>query len=32
MVQAALPRAREFDIDSREFRQNWETLRKLVRR
>ena len=32
IVQAALPRAREFDIDPREFRQNWETLRKLVRR
>jgi len=32
MVLAALPRAQEFDIDPREFRQNWETLRKLARR
>jgi hypothetical protein len=32
MVQVALPRAREFDIDPREFRQNLETLRKLARR
>jgi hypothetical protein len=32
MVQMALPRAREFDIDPREFRQNLETLRKLARR
>lgn len=32
MVQAALPRAQEFDIDPHEFRQNWETLQKLARR
>jgi hypothetical protein len=32
MVQAAMPRAQEFDIDPREFRQNWETLRKMTRR
>jgi hypothetical protein len=31
-VQVALLRAREFDIDPREFRQNLETLRKLARR
>ncbi len=31
MVLAALPRAREFDIDPREFRENWQTLRKLAR-
>jgi len=32
MVQATLPRAQAFDIPPREFRQNWETLRKLVQR
>ncbi len=32
MVQTALPRASEFDIDPREFRQNWATLQKLARR
>ena len=32
MVQTALPRANEFDIDPREFRQNWATLQKLARR
>jgi hypothetical protein len=32
MVQKALPRATEFDINPREFRQNWSTLQKLARR
>ncbi len=32
MVLAALPHAQEFDIDPREFRQNWVTLRKLTQR
>jgi hypothetical protein len=32
MVQVALPRAQEYDIDPHEFRQNWEALRKLTRR
>lgn len=31
MVLAALPRAQEFDILPREFRQHWETLQKLMR-
>ena len=31
-VTSALPRAQDYDINPREFRQNWETLRKMVRR
>lgn len=32
MVQEAMPRAQEFDINPQEFRQNWAALRKLTRR
>lgn len=31
MVLAALPRAQDYDINPREFRQNWETLRKMAK-
>ncbi len=32
IVKAALPRAHDYDIDPREFSQNWETLRKMAKR
>jgi hypothetical protein len=32
MVKTAMPRSQEFDINPTEFRQHWETLRKLARR
>jgi hypothetical protein len=32
MIMAALPQVHAYDIDPREFRQNWETLRKIAKR
>ncbi len=31
-VKGALPQARAFDIDKREFQKNWTTLRKMAKR